>query len=179
MQLLRKAWNMNNGMPLETRRRYPLHRAVALDDLPEVTRFLREAKYVDEKDENGATPLHGAVSASVVRALVNHGADVEAKDLSGWTPLHNACGHGHRDAVYTLLSMGVNVNARDATNRTPLHSAALHGDKDIVAILLRSGADPNALDNDGNTPLTWALANGHRSAAMELARCTDGVSSQC
>ncbi|XP_053561861.1 protein phosphatase 1 regulatory subunit 27 [Bombina bombina] len=41
-----------------------------------------------------------------VKLLVKYGADIEQKDENGWTPLHMACSDGHVHIARYLLSLG-------------------------------------------------------------------------
>ena len=88
---------------------------------------------VNEKDEKGATPLHGAAFTGhmeVVELLIANGADVNAKDKDGGTPLLHATLSGHREIVELLISKGADVNAKVAPSdrlfkgKTPLDLAS-------------------------------------------------------
>ena len=88
---------------------------------------------VNEKDEKGATPLHGAAFTGrmeVVELLIANGANVNAKDKDGGTPLLHATLSGHREIVELLISKGADVNAKVAPSdrlfkgKTPLDLAS-------------------------------------------------------
>ena len=79
-----------------------------------------------QKDDDGVTPLHGAVYAGykkIVELLVVQGADVNAKDDDGDTPLHNAAIEGHKEIAELLVVKGADVNAKDDDGKTPLDDA--------------------------------------------------------
>ena len=85
-----------------------------------------------------------------MRALLEHGADVNAVDTGNRTPLHDAT-ESYVDIVQLLLECGADVNAKDTEDGTPLHM--LHGTgAHCVQILLSRGANVNEMD-DGRTPL--------------------------
>ena len=114
------------------------------------------------------SPLHNAVwyaDISVIAALLDRGADIEAKDYAGQTALHNivqAPGgagemipstHSHSDQdniAALLLERGADVNAQDHREYAPLHYAH---DPVMAALLLNYGADVNAVNEHGQTPL--------------------------
>ena len=114
------------------------------------------------------SPLHYAVwyaDISVIAALLDRGADIEAKDYAGQTALHNIVrapggageaipsAHSHSDQdniAALLLERGADVNAQDYRGYTPLHYA---NDPVTAALLLNYGADVNAVNEHGQTPL--------------------------
>lgn len=116
-----------------------------------------------DKDKLNADLLK-AVShrdASLVRNLLNKGADINTKDRRGNTPLHLAVGHGFTAICELLLEYGANVNAKCDDDETPLHRAALVGWTEICKLLLDHGADVNDKDKEGNTPLYLTFTFKH------------------
>jgi ankyrin repeat protein len=110
----------------------------------------------------------------LVRALLQHGADVNARPRNDMSALDCAVENGHFEIVRLLISSRVDVNAKDGYGQTPLHRAIdaeaewakyLYdkGDVDaaptaeITGILIAAGADVNARTGDGKTPLDWAV----------------------
>jgi ankyrin repeat protein len=75
---------------------------------------------------------------SVLRALVNGGADPNAPGSDGTPPLVNAAAHCVADSVRILIEAGVDPNAAGPDGRTARDAActAASGDKDAVLAAL-------------------------------------------
>jgi cytohesin len=91
------------------------------------------------------TPLHAAAlrgHADCVRALIAHGADVEAEaQLGDRTPLQLAAREGRRDAVLALIDGGAAPDVGDHWNDTPRYLARKNG-YPALARLLRERSKP-------------------------------------
>ena len=133
-----------------------IHYAAKSGSVDQVKRLIAEGAEVDEKDDNGATPLIIAAYSGqrgVAAFLIAEGADVRAKDSKDTSALHAAAIGGYKDVAELLLAEGVDVDPKDAEGSTPLGWAAYFGYRDVAALLLSKGADVNARDNRGSTPL--------------------------
>ena len=176
-------WTDWRGERAETKTFFDL--ASAMD----IARCLNAGKDIEERDEEGATPLHKAVynnNPGVLEALLNAGADIEAKlmfdDWDQGTSLHFAAGGGLTRMVAVLLSHGANMAAADEWGGTPLHRAARasrssgtywtsvrarsHSIENIKA-LVNAGAMLEARNKSGRTPMHELVRNS--SAAEEDA----------
>lgn len=125
-----------------------------------------DAKVNSHEDWNGQTALMWAADAgqaAVVRALLDHGADVHARSHSGATALLFAARHGDLDTVKALLEGGAGVNEARPDGATPLLCAVINGHADLVDFLLAKGANPNA--EGGVTQIT---VQGTRATAIPL-----------
>jgi ankyrin repeat protein len=139
-------------------------------------------------DLKGATPLwvaafvaNGAVSAaarasalSIVRDLLDAGADPGLATDDGTTPLMVAAGLGRQSyqpgaargtpspgaegAVKMLVEAGADLNAVNEGAFTALHGAAFRGLNEVVQYLVEKGADINARDFQGRT--AFRIAQG-------------------
>lgn len=128
---------------------------------------LRAQKFRDCIEEYGLDAwspwvLHGAArlttNPTIVRLLLQAGADPNAPDDNGLTPLHEGARNSNPTVVSHLLDASAKLNVRDNEGYTALHwTAAQSGNGRVVKVLLDRGADPFAESNDGRTPLHSAL----------------------
>jgi ankyrin repeat protein len=123
---------------------------------------------VNSYSHDGWTPLHLAAffaDASLVEALLEHDADVNARARNGTTnmPLHAAATARNLAAVRALVEHGADVNARQEGGWTALHSASLSGDVEIARLLISRGADVQARAANNQNALDLALTKGHQA----------------
>jgi Ankyrin repeats (3 copies)/Ankyrin repeats (many copies) len=140
----------HNGADLDVRGDFgknPLHGAAYSGNL-EVVRILIEydPAYINARDEYGETPLfcastgHNSKDDSVVRSLLEHGADIDGQSQSGRTPLHEASYFGALEVVRLLLEHGADVEAKGNDGETALQEAAGRGHDEVVKLLREHGA---------------------------------------
>ena len=134
--------------------------AIAHHDLAGVKRMVAgDPALAKSADGAGSTALmHAAASGTVtiMQALVEAGAEVNAKNARSATALHWAVGDEAK--VKLLLLNGAAVNAKTVEGRTPLYAAAtMPGGTASVRHLLEAGADVNAATLVGATPLFPAV----------------------
>ncbi|CAM9810930.1 unnamed protein product [Scytosiphon promiscuus] len=129
------------------------------------------------------TPLHFAAAgghASMVRALVRAGADVDVEDGDGCTPLHLAVFRGFEGVVTFLVQAGARVDTSDSEGESPLHTASAHGSLGMVRAILRGSTEKTLLsptDNLEMSPLHRAALGGHCEVMNELLRHGSSLSS--
>ena len=145
------------------------------------------------------TPLHTAAlnsNPSVIKALIEGGANPGARDDDGATPLHMAAGETTNPSVIkALIEAGANPGARGAGGNTPLHTAAgwnanpsvilalIEADANpliarcgllgrVIPALIEGGANPGVRDAAGATPLHTAAGNNtNPSVILALIEC--------
>lgn len=84
------------------------------------------------------TPLHAAAAGrnvEAVRALLEHGANVNARQEGGWTALHAASQNGDAEMVRLLIAAGANVAARADNQQNPPDLALGKGHQAVVDLL--------------------------------------------
>jgi len=137
--------------------RLPIHVACRQGSLKMVKLLLVIAPHtINTPDEDGMTPLHHCAicgQSSILRLLLEYGADSQLKTNSGDLALHIACFQGKEDCVTFLLEgTSSKIFSRTNNGRTPLHQAALGGNPSTVLLLLRKyNADLMLKDHDGKT----------------------------
>jgi ankyrin repeat protein len=120
----------------------------------------------DAKDQDveslGSSPLliaAGQGHESVVRVLVEGGADVSVIDNAGWSVVHHAA-HGGSEEVLEILfdsRYQVDMNAVCTAGKTALHYLAEKDDVSTGMAFLNRNIDPNKRDKMERTPLDIAI----------------------
>jgi ankyrin repeat protein len=106
--------------------------------------------------------------------LIRSGADLDEKDEDGCTPLIEAIRHENVQVVKLLLDRGADPNETDNEDNTALMMAGLTGQLDVVKLLLAGGADLNARNIKGWTALSYTGAEqGAVRRFLEAAGAVD------
>ncbi|KAJ8898680.1 hypothetical protein K2173_004714 [Erythroxylum novogranatense] len=99
-----------------------LHRAARIGDVNGVSSCIEEGANVNQRDQNGWTPLHRAAfkgQIESVKVLLSHGAKVEVVDKEGYTPLHCAVEAGHVNVALLLMTYGAKASVKGLSNASP------------------------------------------------------------
>lgn len=123
-------------------------------------------------DFTGQTPFLTAALAgdvTVMKLLLEHGADPHIDTYQGTSPLMAAAGVNWvlaqtwtegpdqlLQAVKLCVELGMNVNQANSMGITALQGAANRGSDDIVRFLVAHGADLTAQDKEHRSTLDWA-----------------------
>lgn len=138
--------------------------AIESNNLNTVRTLLRGGATVKYVDEQNKTPLHIALerkaNISIVKELLENGADASFKDEDGLDALTTAALAQYPDAVELLLRCGANPNSSSKLGFTPLSIVAgvdSPATRKIMSALLRYGANPDMMNAKKETALTRAI----------------------
>jgi ankyrin repeat protein len=139
-----------NGADLDVWGRFgrsPLHAAAYSGNFEVVRKLIEyDPAYVNARDDLGQTPLYWVSEdpnfkdGSVLRLLLEHGADINVRTEDGRTPLHMASYNGALEVVRLLLQHGSSVKVKDKSGETALKEAADRGHDEVVKFLREHGA---------------------------------------
>ncbi|XP_039786705.1 E3 ubiquitin-protein ligase XB3-like isoform X2 [Panicum virgatum] len=147
------------------------------------------ARFVNVRDDAGATPLHLAARQGwrrCVHVLLENGAIVSASSgafgFPGSTPLHLAARGGNLDCVRQLLSWGADRLQRDSVGRIPYEVAVKRGHVACAALLNPSSGEPlvwpsalkfiSELEPDAKSLLEAALMEANRERERRILKGT-------
>ncbi len=110
-------------------------------------------------------------SDSIMRQLINAGADVHHANTLGQTPIHILAISGKIELMKSLLQQGATLDTRDKESRTPLMNAVLTNNLKMVDFILSSPTGRNTLnyaDDAGDSAITLAIAKGQWKIVVRL-----------
>nr|CAD7417273.1 unnamed protein product [Timema poppensis] len=158
----------------DNRGRIPLHEA-AFHNRPECVDLLlkRKQSVVNARTFEGETPLFLACKTgsclSLVKSLIETGADVNLANNEKVTPLHVCTDY---EVAFCLIQAGANVNAQDFNNSTKLHllleTEGTNSSNSLIDLLLLSGANPSLEDECGRSCLFVAGQFGNIHALKKI-----------
>lgn len=141
-------------------------------EVPPIRRFILGLGDLSWVDFTGQTPfLRAALSGdvTVMRLLLDHGADPNIPTFAGSTALMAAAGvnwmggqtfteskEALMEAVKICLDHGADVNAANSMGLTAAFGAANRGSDDILQFLVDHGARIDVKDKEGRDLMTWA-----------------------
>tara|TARA_B110000211_G_C13948913_1_gene495205 strand:+ start:128 stop:829 length:702 start_codon:yes stop_codon:yes gene_type:complete len=170
------ALNADPGrMPLP--RSMPLHTAAYKGYTDIVAILLQHGANVNQEDNGGATPLHGAaemegdIGTAMVTMLLRNGAYVNQRDNRGHTPLYYATfgGIAPEETVRRLLETISLINEQKTSSTQTILTSALdnYPTLSIVEMILKKGATVNGKNEEGETPLEVAEGVNLGSGVVE------------
>ncbi|NWS31185.1 KDIS Kinase, partial [Polioptila caerulea] len=134
-------------------------------NVPALKALLEKCRDVDERNENGQTPLMLAAeqgNLEIVQELLKKGANCNLEDADNWTALISAAKEGHAAIVAELLNYNVSLEHRDLGGWTALMWASYKGRTEVAKLLLEKGANPNITGMQYSVyPIIWAAGRGH------------------
>jgi len=114
------------------------------------------------------TPVIPEGLSSQLVAKPNTAAGINEKDDNGNTPLIDAILAGETGNALSFLDQGVDMNIKNKLDLSPLHIAVFLNNRTIVNQLLLKGAEVDIKGNYGYTPLHIASELNHAILAKEL-----------
>ena len=124
-------------------------------------------------DESGRTCLMQAVykdcSKEVLKAIIDHGADVNAADKQNRTALWIGCYKSNIDAINVLLKAGADTNIAldDSSGICLMYAANKECSKEVLQVIIEHGADVNAT-NKHNVTALWRACNKSNTDAINV-----------
>ena len=109
--------------------------------------------------------------ATLVKMLLEHGADVNARDGDYRAPLHIAIEEGMHDIARLLLDAKADLTIGCKSigmDNSAIHQATMRADAPMIALLAQYGADVNAAGRDGWSPICLAARSGCVPAVRAL-----------
>jgi ankyrin repeat protein len=137
-----------------------LHQAIR-DESIEMVEYLFEKCNVSNENINlGLTYAVNQENITIVKLLVERGANIHQSAYNVDPPLHLSVRYGKFNVTAFLLENGAKVNQRCfLSGDTPLHEAVSKNDLLIADLLIHYGADVNAVSFFGSTPLGLSRSN--------------------
>ena len=90
------------------------------------------------KNKMHIAPIHAAAThgnVTILRALLEKGADVNATQEGGYTAVHQAAHRNNVPMAKLLLEFGANPHQPDAKGQTAMQLAQAEGNADVTAVL--------------------------------------------
>ncbi|MBR4984716.1 MAG: ankyrin repeat domain-containing protein [Proteobacteria bacterium] len=120
----------------------PLH--LYADDINILKVLIKSGLSLEQKNNEGRTPVFYAKSPDVLKAFMDAGADLKARDNHQNSLLHAS--HSP-EMLAILLAQGLDVNIKNDLGQTPVFFA---NTAETLAIYIAHGADVNIRDSQGN-----------------------------
>lgn len=152
--------------------RFAVHRICAYGSTKALAAISTAKINVDHPDNNGTKPLYQAADkghVTLVKMLLDRGADAGAGGGEHGTALQVASKRGHIEIVRQLLDRRVDVNVKDQDCPPPVYSASKNGHAEVVKLLLTRGGDVNAMNQDSKSNSVSPLVIKYRSQTSDAA----------
>ena len=108
---------------------------------------------------------------TIVRTLLDHGADINLKITGGFTPLHHASVQGNLDTVELLLDRGADIEADNDAGDCALLLAAQENQIEVVEILIKHGAKFTERNKQGMSIWDFAVEADDNELLIAAINC--------
>ena len=147
-------------------------------DLDKMKLLLQYGANINDSSLSGNNALMIACIAgssyTIVKWLIDNGANVKAKRWGGETALMRAVQYSDTMTIHLLLSKGLDINEHP-WGYTPLMYAARSANWPAIFCLLNNGADANIPDPMNTTILLWAAEQNNLEAVKVLVKKTKNI----
>lgn len=147
-------------------------------DLDKMKLLLQYGANINDTSQSGNNALMiaciGGSSYTIVKWLIDNGANVKAKRWGGETALMRAAQYCDTMSIHLLLSRGLDINEHP-WGYTPLMYAARSANWQAIFCLLNNGADANIPDPNNTTILLWAAEQNNLEAVKVLVKKTSNI----
>lgn len=144
------------------------------NNIPVINKFINEGYDINTNDQEAKqTPLFFATSSgniSLVKFLVEKGANVNVVDDFGQSPITLAVAQGYPDIIDILIDAGADINTKDNHVGTLLMLSISKNNKTSLKTLLRRGAALNVGAITGATALHIASQISDTEIVEELLK---------
>lgn len=158
------AWAQRAPSPGEIKSYQDLHKAAHENDLKTVMSLIAEGQDLDQRDDNGRTPVHVAAFASnddIVSALAKAGADMNALENGLYDVITIAAVANDPEMVSRAIELGNDPRLTTSVyDGTALIAAAHLGHHEVVKRLIAAGAPLDHVNNLHWTALIEAVVLG-------------------
>ena len=140
-----------------------IHRAARLGNYQDVLAALAEKENADAMSIQHFTPLMLAAREghlSIIKLLLDRGANPNLAHPNGRTALHLASSAGHEEIVQSLLFGGAFINVISKRGDSPAIEAAHFNHFGVINILRSYQADMSHRDKQGRTVDDWLSLGG-------------------
>lgn len=128
--------------------------------------FQNSSGYYDDVPCYSNCRLKPIFDVTIMKMLLDSGADTECENLNGMTPLLDACKEGRFKEVEILLKYDAYLRAKSYSRTSTLHFAVDANSLDIVQLLLEKGLDVDTRNERDETPLMHAVTNNNDNLEM-------------
>jgi class 3 adenylate cyclase len=130
------------AVPVIPQRQIDLWDAVIAGNVTEAIIAIKAGADVNGLDTrtnpNGRRPLNWAAirnDTTMIRALLDAGANINSANRTGFTPLHHAAEAGSKEAATLLVTNGANLTLRNMYEQTPEQTATASHHPEVAEIL--------------------------------------------
>ncbi|KFA79048.1 hypothetical protein S40288_08774 [Stachybotrys chartarum IBT 40288] len=127
--------------------------------------ILQAGAQVNEPNAAGETPCLLAVkgSSSMMKLLLDNGANPNVRDKTGKTAVMLASVKGYNLILGLLLDRGAEIDTKNDEGDTPILLTLQRGYLETVKLLIERGADINIKNEMGRTAVMLASVHGYRT----------------